>query len=261
MIRWRRLAGAIALVTSLGSAWAAVGGRDQRLDIPWDVLTLAAQRRLRDVTERAIFSRDVLGITVRSQHTIFDFLIGHPDFATTAGRILGIVKYRVEKQQEGLYWGDDAHGATGTFELLHAEQGRRIYLAKGTFEKRFLPTIYGRIVLVLVSHHATDQIGESRVITDVRGYLRIDNPFLGILARIARPVVGPIVDKKVLRTFTAVGKLTEQVSHDPDALYRTLAASQEINKVELREFRRLLRTCVHGRGQSLPEDVATKNSC
>lgn len=263
MTKWRRVAGAIALAASLGSAWAGGAGRDQRLDIPWEVLTLAAQQRLRDVTEHAIFSRDVLGITIRGQHAIFDFLVGHPDFAATAGRILGIIKYRVVKQREGLYWGDDAHGATGTFELLHAEQGKRIYLAKGTFEKRFLPIIHGRIVLVLNSQHLTDHIGESQVITDLRGYLRIDNRILGTLARIARPMVGPIIDKKVLRTFTAASRLTERASSDPTALYQFLAASQEIDKTELREFRRLLRCCVEGRGQSLPVVMrrATKNSC
>ncbi len=260
---WRRVAGAIALAASMGSAWAGVGGRDQRLDIPWAVLTLPTEQQLREVTEHAIFSRDILGISVNSQPTIFDFFITHPDFAATAGRILGIVKYRVVKEREGLYRGDDAHGATGTFELLHAGEGKRIFLAKGTFEKRSLPTIYGRIVLVLVSQHLTDQVGGSRVTNDVRGYLKIDNPFLGILARIARPVVGPIVDKKVLRTFAAAGKLTERASNDPAAFYHTLAASQEIDKAGLREFRRLLRCCVEGRGRSSPVDMgrSTKNCC
>ena len=81
------------------------------------------------------------------------------------------------------------------------------------------------------------------MINDVRGYLRIDNPILGVLARIARPVVGPIVDKKVLRTFAAAAKLTEQAYRDPAALYHALGASREIDTRELREFRKALRCC------------------
>ena len=250
MTKWRALAGIILISAFMAPAWAGVNPREQRLEIPWGALDPAAQQRLRDVTDHAIFFRDVLGTTIRGQRAIFDFFVEHPDFAATAGRILGIVKYRVVKQREGLYWGDDAHGATGTFELLHAEQGKRIYLAKGTFEKRFLPIIHGRIVLVLVSQHIPDQIGESHVITDVRGYLRIDNRFLASLARIARPVVGPVVDKKVLRTFIAASKLTERVSHDPAGLYRTLAASRQIGKAELQEFRKVLRCCAEASGES-----------
>ena len=250
MTMWRALAGVILISAFMAAAWAGVNPREQRLEIPWGALDPVAQQQLRDVTERAIFSRETLGITVKGRQMVFDYLIERPDFAATAGRILGFVKYRVVKEREGLYWGDDAHGATGTFELVHAERGKRIYLAKGTFVKRFLPTIHGRIVLIMAYQHQTDQDGEDIVVNDVRGYLRIDNQILVILARIARPVVGPIVDRKVLRTFTAAGRLTEQASHDPAGLYRTLAASRQIGKAELQEFRKVLRCCAEASGKS-----------
>ena len=242
--RWCGLSGATVLVVAVLATWATADLSRQRLDIPWERLDVAYQQRLREVTEQAIFSRDVLGLAVKSRQPVFDFLIEHPDFSATAGWTLGIVKYRVVQEQNGVYWGDDAHGATGTFELAYAEPGKRIYLARGTFVKRFLPTIHGRIVLVMAYEHRTDQAGEGVVMNDLRGYLRIDNRFLGILARIAKPVVGPIVDRKVLRSFAAAAKLTEQASRDPAALYRTLEASPEINKRELAEFRKALGCCL-----------------
>jgi len=235
-----RISCAMALVVSMMAVCATADLPRQRLDIPWERLDLLSQQRLREVTEQAIFFRDVLGIAVKSRQPVFDFLVEHPDFAATAGRILGIVKYRVVQERNGVFRGDDAHGATGTFELAYEEPGKRIYLARGTFVKRFLPTIYGRIVLVMAYEHRTDQAGEGLVMNDVRGYLRIDNRVLGTLARIAKPVVGPIVDRKVLRSFAAAAKLTEQASRDPAALYRTLEASPEINKRELAEFRKAL---------------------
>jgi len=131
---------------------------------------------------------------------------------------------------------------------MYARPGKRIYLAKGTFVKRFLPTIHGRIVLVMVYEHLTDPTGGSRVINDVRGYLRIDNVPLDVLARIASPVVGPIVDKKVLRTFGAAAKLMEQAYDNPAALYHTLGANREINTSDLREFRKVLRCCAEDAG-------------
>jgi hypothetical protein len=236
----RGLFGATILVAAIGAARAATDGQDQRLDIPWEGIAVASQQRVREVTEHAIFSRDLHGIPVKSSPTVFDFRLDHPDFAATAGRILGIVKYRIVKERDGIFWGDDAHGATGTFEFMYAERGKRVYLATGTFVKRFLPTIRGRILLVIAYEHRTDETGESHVINHVRGYLRIDNRILGILARIARPVVGPVVDKKVLRTFAAASRLTEQASLDPAALYDALAANPEINKNNLREFRKTL---------------------
>lgn len=239
----------VVIVSSIG-AWATAGPTRQPLDIPWERLDVTSQQRLREVTERAIFSRDILGIAVKGRQPVFDFLVEHPDFAATAGRVLGIVKYRIVQEREGVYRGDDAHGATGTVELAYAEPGRRIYLAKGTFVKRFLPTINGRIVLIMVYEHHTDPTGEDLVMNDVRGYLRIDNPILGILTRIAKPVVGPIVDKKVLRTFAAAAKLTTQAYRDPAALYRTLEASVEIDRHELEEFAKALGCCLEDAGKA-----------
>jgi hypothetical protein len=249
MTTWRGLFGVAVLVGAALAGWAA-DRPGESLDIPWAGLDPVSQQRLREVTEHAIFFRDLHGIQVKSSPTVFDYLIDHPDFAATAGRILGIVKYRIVKERDGLFWGDDAHGATGTFELLHAEAGKRVYLATGTFVKRFLPTIRGRIALVIAFEHTTDQAGERSVVNHVRGYLRIDNRILGILARIARPLVGPIVDRKVLRTFAAASRLTAQASDDPAGLYRSLEASPEIQKKELREFRSILRCCAEDAGQS-----------
>jgi hypothetical protein len=250
MATWRGLFGAAVLVASALGGWAADRPGQRLLDIPWASLDSVFQQRIREVTEHAIFYRDLHGIQVRSSPMVFDYLIDHPDFAATAGRVLGIVKYRIVKEREGLFWGDDAHGATGTFELMHAEAGKRVYLATGAFVKRFLPTIRGRIVLIIAFEPTTDHAGETSVINHVRGYLRIDNRILGILARIARPIVGPIVDKKVLRTYAAASKLTAQASHDPAGLLRSLETSPEIQKEELLEFRRVLRCCTDDAGPS-----------
>jgi hypothetical protein len=233
----------MALVAIVALADAAPESRDRRLDIPWAMLARTTRERLRDVIEQAVFSRELHGIVVQSEPSVFDFLIEHPDVAASAGRVLGIVRYRVVKERDGRYWGDDAHGASGFFELLHAEPGKRVYLAEGTFVKRYLPTIRGRIALVLAFEHRVDHRRQGQVLTDVRGYLKIDNRVLGILARIARPVVGPIVDRKVLRTFHAASKLAEQASRDPLGLYATLAASRQFDEQALEGLRRVLRCC------------------
>jgi len=228
---------------------AAAGLPPDRLDIPWEALDLASQRRLREVTDHAILSRDTVGVTVNSRQPIFDYLIDHPDVVADAGRVLKIVSYRVVKQREGLYWGDDGRGATGTFELIHVERGKRIYLSKGTFVKRLLPTIHGRMILIVAYDHRDGRHRHGQVITDVRGHVKIDNPILGVLARIATPVLGPLVDKQVHRTFAAVGKLIEQASNDPGAVYKTLAASPEMDPHDLQEFGKVFGCCPNGRAE------------
>ncbi|MGH7370035.1 MAG: hypothetical protein ACREIN_04030, partial [Candidatus Methylomirabilaceae bacterium] len=183
MSGWRGICLAIILlIASIGVALGASALQHQTLEIPWTALDPTTQQRLRDVTEHAILFRELHGIVVRSHRPVFEFLIEHPDFAATAGRVLGIIRDRIVKEREGRYWGDDNHGATGTFELVYAAPGQRVYLSEGTFVKRLFPTIYGRIVLVMAYEYQTDQAGESLVVNHIRGYLRIDNPILGVLA-------------------------------------------------------------------------------
>ena len=47
-----------------------------------------------------------------------------------------------------------------------------------------------------------------------------------------------------------VRDVIEHASHDPTTLYHTLEAGQEIEKSELREFRKVLRCCAEDAGQS-----------
>jgi hypothetical protein len=121
MTTWRRLFGATLLVAAIAAAGAATDGQDQGLDVPWEGIAVASQQRVREVTEHAIFSRDLHGIPVKSSPTVFDFLLDHPDFAATAGKILGIVKYRIVKEWNGVL-------------------GGRCPCTTGTFDKRLLPT-------------------------------------------------------------------------------------------------------------------------
>lgn len=72
---WRRLFGATLPVAAIAAAGAATDGQDRGLDVPWE------------------------GIAV------FDLLLDHPDFAATAGKTLGSVKYRIVKEWDGVFGG------------------------------------------------------------------------------------------------------------------------------------------------------------
>jgi hypothetical protein len=53
MTKWCGLVGVIMIAASIAAARAPTGGQDQRLDIPWEGIAAASQRRARDVTEQA----------------------------------------------------------------------------------------------------------------------------------------------------------------------------------------------------------------
>ncbi len=218
-------------LAGLGAAAARATAGDG--DIPFDRLPAAQQQRLKDVIDAAAFHRTVRGLTFRSHEPVFRYLVDHPDFAAAAARALGVAKYRLERRPDGTYWGDDARGAKGTVEVVYADPHKRVIRAQGTYEGKWLPTIHARIVLVLDFAHHTDPDGQTRVTNDLTGYLRVDNALVDVLARLVGPIVGSAVDRKVARTFSVAGKVSERAYDDPAGFLRVLRDAPDVDRRDL----------------------------
>lgn len=217
----------IALIAAV--AWASVGDGN----VPFERIPPAVQDRLRDVMDHAVFQRAVQGLTFRSYEPVFLYLLDHPDFAAAVARALGVAQYRVEPRSDGTYWGDDTRGAKGIFEVVYADRGKRVVHAQGTYDTRWLPTIHARIVLVLDFEHRTGPDGESYATNDVKGYLRVDNPFLDVLARLVGPVVVGAVDRKIARSFGFAAKVAEHAYSDPEGFLEALRKNPEVDRQHL----------------------------
>jgi len=226
--------GAVALVltgTALiaAVAWGVVG--DGR--VPFDRLPPPVQERLRDVVDHAVFERGVRGVTFRSREPMFLYFLEHPDVAAAAARALRVANYQVRPQGDGTYWGDDTRGAKGVFEVVYADPHKRVVHAQGTYDTHWLPTIHARIVLVLDFEHRNGADGHSYVRSDVMGYLRVDNRFLDVLARLVGPIVVGAVDRKVARTAGIAAKVSERAYDDPAGFLEALRKQPEIDRTHL----------------------------
>jgi hypothetical protein len=221
------LAAGAALTAAI--AWASVG--DGR--VPFDRLPPPVRERVRDVTDHAVFERGVHGLTFRSRESVFLYFLDHPDFAAAVARALGVAQYRVQARPDGTYWGDDARGAQGIFEVVYADPRKRVVHAQGTYETKWLPTIHARIVLVHDFEHRARTDGQFYVTNDVTGYLRVDNRFLEVLARLVGPIVVGAVDRKVARTCGIAARVSEQAYDDPGGFLEALRKSPDVDRQHL----------------------------
>ncbi len=225
-----------ALAAGLPSAAAGPGGGA----IPFDRLAPDVQARLREVTDHAVYSRRVLGVAFRSHALAFRYLLDHPDFAAAIGRALGVARYRVEPRGGNRFWLDDTRGVQGTFEVVYADEGRWLVHAQGIYNKRWLPTISGRIVLLLEFRHQGDAPDRARVINDLTGHLRVENPILALLARLIVPLLARETDEKMAQIFAVAGRVSERIHDDPAGVLRFLRQRPELSPGALTEFSRLI---------------------
>jgi hypothetical protein len=208
---------------------------------------------VQDVVDHAVFERTVHGLTFRSREPVFLYLLNHPDFAATVARVLGVAQYRVEQRSPNTYWGDDARGVAGTFEVVYADPRKRVVYAEGTYQTKWLPTIHARLVLVLDFEHRPGSDGRSYVTNHLTGFLRVDEPFLDALARLVGPIVVDAVDRKVARSFGVAAKVSERAYDDPEEFLRRLRDAPDVDRNHLAALTMRL-----GRGDASRQDIPVR---
>ena len=207
--------------------------------IPWDRLDLPTYLLVKDVVAGAVVARQVDGIWYRSRKEVFDFLIEHPDFAANVARVLKEGKYRVWQTTAG-YAADDGRGAYGFFKPLITDGDRRVFYLEGRYDRPFLPTLSGRLVLVLETVHRTNSGGISYAETRVAGFLRLDSAILERLARVAISLSERLLERRIRRFFRHVERVSRRAYDDPEGLAEELARHPDLPAERVAQFRQVL---------------------
>lgn len=218
-----------------GEILLAPGGRL----IPWERLDEESFALARDVVGQALVFRQVDGIAFRSRKEIYDYLIQHMDFAADVARMLRVGKYRMRRIATG-YEADDGHGSHGFLKSLYDDGDRRVFYLQGRYDPPILPSIAGRLVLVLETTHTLAPDGENYAEMRVAGYLRLDSLLAEVIATVAQSFTEEMVQKKVKRFFRDVARVSRRAYDDPDGLIDQLARHPELEAERVAEFRQIL---------------------
>jgi hypothetical protein len=133
-------------------------------------------------------------------------------------------------------WADDRKGLTGRIELLQATQGQLVYYAQGTYKNGFI-RIPGRVALV--TRYAEGREGDAFYVENtVSAYVKVDAPVLDPVARLFRPLVERIMNKRVAWFFGKANQLMTKLTQDPEAVLQKLPPGTWHK--EAAELRRLL---------------------
>ncbi len=160
------------------------------LGVPLARLDDEARGRAEAVLGTSLFAHRITGLRARSREPVFLFLLDHPDFAAAVARALKLGRYQVEARDGG-YWGDDSRGARGLIRVVYADEGRRLFHLDGMYEARKVPTIQGRMLVLIEFQHEDDPAGGTSVEASVTGHISLDTPLVGTLAQLASTLARP----------------------------------------------------------------------
>lgn len=207
--------------------------------IPWEQLDEESFALARDVVSQALVFRQVDGIAFRSRKEVYDYLIQHMDFAADVARMLRVGKYRIRRTSAG-FEADDGHGAHGFLKPLYDDGDRRVFYLQGRYDPPILPSIAGRLVLVLDTSYTQAPDGENYAEMRFAGYLRLDSVLAEVIATVAQSFSDEMVQKKVKRFFRDVARVSRRAYDDPDGLIEELARHPEFEAERVAEFSQVL---------------------
>lgn len=183
-----------------------------------------------DVTlQRAYPPRRFAGQSVH-----FEYLLDHMLVTSVIAEHLGLIRYRVTRDNEGRYWADDREGAQGFLLPAHAEDGMRLFYVagarRGVFEAR------GRGVATV--HYR--QAGPGQLEYNGAAFIKVDNRLLEILTEVFRVFLKGVVDEHFQHILRQPIALTELASHAPQDLHDRLLELPEADRQLVESFRRML---------------------
>lgn len=213
--------------------------------VPFSRLTRDDRQALEEVVRGPTLSREIKGVKFRSRKEVYEYLLNHPDFAAAVARTFGLSEYQIVKDVEVVrasgdsYRGTDGTGVTGHFRVVYADEKKRVFFLDGTLNKKWLPTIFARSVMVLIFEHKANGEG-SYVENDLYGYIKIDNTFVAYLVKLLQPIIGSMAHEKIKHILSVGATVSELAYRDPADFLRKLEESPELSRQELDEFRRTL---------------------
>lgn len=222
------------------SLLAVVSSADsQSFRVPFSKLTRMDQQAAGEVIHAPTLSRRVGGMNFLSRKGVYEYLLDHPDFAAAIARALKVGEYQITKMGNGSYWATDGNGVVGRFRVIYADQNERVFFLDGTYDKKWLPTIPAKAIVVLGFEHKTNAM-ESYVENNIDAYLKIDNALVAFLAKLLQGAVGDAMRGKMSQALELAAKISEEAYRDPDGFLKELGASTELSREMLNELREKL---------------------
>ena len=211
--------------------------KDGKFDIPYDFLLNSRKEESRQLVENHTIFRSLQEIEFNVDKSIVNFMSDHPVFLSMTLKVMKIRDYLVKKDINGGYFVDDLKGIRGKLEVIYSREGQKYFYAAGGYKGTFIK-LAGR-VLILFEYHG-DKGNPFRTYISFNSYTKIDNMIWEVLMKILKPIIVPLMDRKINKFIKETQNLANDITTHPKKVYQAIEESGLVEQVELEEFRKLV---------------------
>lgn len=220
-----------------GTAHGQESSEEIKFKISYELLADNRREEVREIVATHTISRFFKDIEYETDKSILKFLMDHPVFLAATLKAMKIRDYLVEHGTNGMYVFNDRKGIAVKFEVTYSAPGKRYYYGFGGYHG-FILKLPGRGALFFEYR----EVGGNPPRTWVNAYVytRVDNIVLGILLKILKPIIIPLMDKKIYKFIDETRKLAREITTHPEKVYQVVKESGYADKKELEEFHSLV---------------------
>ncbi|MBC7839529.1 MAG: hypothetical protein H7Y39_12950 [Nitrospiraceae bacterium] len=172
--------------------------------------------RLYEIVDHYTTVNKVGPIRIGLSASLYRQLLDRPPLTAALINRLEIGLYTSETRGPDHFWGDDGEGTKGIVQLVYQDRTSRIYYLEGSHDSRWLPNIAGKAVVFLRMDSVKDGKGIEAVDSTMASYTKLDNRILSGVAALLRPLIGAVVERKLIKGVETVNRLSLFMRQHPD---------------------------------------------
>ncbi len=173
----------------------------------------------------------------------FELLLKDWDLASRLAKELGIKGYEIQKREEGWRVLLSRQTFVEVTPLLH-EKGRSLFLARGEHHGTMIRNLILRSVFWVEYNGYGEEgdVGATRqvVVPTLTAYIKIDQSFLALLAKVSLPFIGGKIDKKLSSILQDIEKASQKIHEDPLVAREAIQRSFNFTPAEKQVLRKYL---------------------
>ena len=175
----------------------------------------------------------------------YDFLLQDWDLACRLAKTLDVKGYEVRKLDQGWRVILSPRTSADVLPLIH-RNGRSFFLAKGEHRGKVIRHLKLRVFL-LVEYHSSGReslsaSGEtvSRIESAMTSYIRIEQFFLAVIAKITIPFVGERIDRKMAAILQDIEQVSQKIHENPAAVREAIERNPNFTPAEKQTLKKYL---------------------
>jgi len=220
-----------------GTARGEESSEEIKFKIPYELLTDDRREEVKKIVAIHTIFRIFKDIEYKTDESILKFMMDHPVFLSATLKAMKIRNYLVKRGTDGMYVFNDRKGIIGKFELIYSAPGKRYYYGFGGYYGMIFKLL-GRGALLFEYRGVGGN--PSRTYVSANVYTQVDNIVLEILLKILKPIIMPLMDKKIYKFIDETQKLAREITTNPEKVYQVVKESGHVDEKELEEFRSLV---------------------